>query len=118
MDDERFDELVAEAIDMVPPELAKYMENVAIVTQEWPTAQQQRGHRGTLLGLYQGINLTRRGPLSYRNALPDLITIFKGPHCRMAGTEAQLRRRVAKTVIHEIGHHFGISDGRLRELGW
>lgn len=116
--DAEFDEIVAEALDQVPDELAHYIENVAIVTQPRATPAQQRGHRGTLLGLYQGVALTKRGPLSYANVMPDKITIFKEPHCRLAGNREQLRRRVAQTVIHEIGHHFGISDSRLRELGW
>jgi predicted Zn-dependent protease with MMP-like domain len=115
---ERFEELVAEALDTIPPELADYMENVAVVVQDWPSRGQQQGHAGTLLGLYQGVSLTRRGPMSYVGAFPDRITIFQGPHCRLAGNPDQLRRRIAVTVVHEVGHHFGISDARLRELGW
>ncbi|MDJ0960713.1 MAG: metallopeptidase family protein [Acidimicrobiia bacterium] len=115
---DRFEELVAEAIDLIPDELATRIENVAIVVQDWATPSQQAGHRGTLLGLYQGIDLTRRSPMSYNAVMPDRITIFRGPHMRMANTEEQLRRRIATTVIHEIGHHFGIDDARLHELGW
>jgi predicted Zn-dependent protease with MMP-like domain len=115
---ERFDELVAEAIDSIPAELARHIENVAVVVQEWATPGQQAGHRGTLLGLYQGIDLTRRSPMSYQAVMPDRITIFRGPHMRMVKTEEELRRRIAVTVIHEVGHHFGIDDARLRELGW
>jgi len=115
---EQFDVLVAEALDTLPPELAAYMDNVAVVTQEWPTPAQQSGHRGMLLGLYEGVSLTRRGPMTYSGAMPDRITIFRGPHCRLAGTAEQLRRRIAVTVVHEVGHHFGISDARLHELGW
>ncbi len=115
---DRFEELVAEAIDLIPDELATRIENVAIVVQDWATPSQQAGHRGTLLGLYQGIDLTQRSPMSYNAVMPDRITIFRGPHMRMANTEEQLRRRIATTVIHEIGHHFGIDDARLHELGW
>lgn len=115
---ERFEELVAEALDSIPTELAEYMENVAVVVQQWPTPRQQTHHRGMLLGLYEGVDLTRRGPLSYRAVMPDHITIFQGPHCRITNTEEALRHRIATTVIHEVGHHFGISDARLRELGW
>lgn len=115
---ERFDELVAEAIDSIPAELARHIENVAVVVQEWATPAQQAGHRGTLLGLYQGIDLTRRSPMSYQAVMPDRITIFRGPHMRMVNSEEELRRRIAVTVIHEVGHHFGIDDARLRELGW
>jgi len=115
---DRFEELVAEALDTIPAELAGYMENVAVVVQEWPTAAQQSHHTGTLLGLYEGVSLTRRGPMTYSAVMPDRITIFQGPHSRIARTEDGLRRRIATTVIHEVGHHFGMSDDRLRELGW
>ncbi len=71
--DDEFDEVVTAAVEAVPPELSVYMENVAIFTQEWPTPAQHRGRRGTLLGLYEGVALTRRGPLSYRNVLPCLL---------------------------------------------
>ncbi len=107
-----------EVLDEIPPRLGELMDNVAVMVADWATPRQQSGHRGTLLGLYQGIALTRRGPSSYRGAMPDRITIFRGPHLRLATTEDQLRRRVAKTVIHEVGHHFGIDDARLRQLGW
>lgn len=115
---ERFEELVAEALDLIPDELADRIDNVAVVVQDWATPSQQAGHRGTLLGLYQGIDLTRRSPMSYNAVMPDRITIFRGPHLRMAHTEDELRRRIAVTVIHEVGHHFGIDDARLQELGW
>lgn len=115
---ERFEELVAEALDTIPDELAGYMENVAVVVQDWPTPRQQAPHEGMLLGLYEGVSLTRRGPMTYSAVMPDRITIFQGPHCRITSSEDALRRRIATTVIHEVGHHFGIGDDRLRELGW
>jgi len=116
---ERFDELVSEAIDLVPDELVEHMENVAILTADEPSPDQaQRLRRGRLLlGLYEGVNLTHRSPTSYGAVMPDRITIFRLAHCRLARDEADLRRRVAHTVAHEIAHHFGISDDRLRELG-
>lgn len=115
---QRFEELVAEALDSIPEALSRYIENVAVVVQDWASPAQQSGHRGTLLGLYQGIDLTRRSPMSYSAVMPDRITIFRVPHLRMVDTEDELRRRIATTVIHEVGHHFGINDERLRELGW
>ena len=115
---ERFEALVAEALDSIPPDLSEYMENVAVVVQDWPSAAQQDGHRGTLLGLYQGVSLTNRGPLSYSGVMPDRITIFREPHCRLVNDEDELRLRIAITVVHEVAHHFGISDARLAELGW
>ena len=116
VDPERFDELVGEAIDLIPDELADYMDNVAILTADRPTPMQAR-HGRRLLGLYEGVNLTRRGPITYNGVMPDRITIFRENHLRLARTEDDLRRRVAHTVAHEIVHHFGISDDRLRELG-
>ncbi|MGY6501736.1 MAG: metallopeptidase family protein [Acidimicrobiales bacterium] len=116
VDPDRFDEIVGEAIDQIPDELAAYMDNVAVLTADRPSPSQARhGHR--LLGLYEGVSLTRRGPISYSAVLPDRITIFREMHCRIARDEDDLRRRVTHTVAHEIAHHFGISDDRLRELG-
>jgi predicted Zn-dependent protease with MMP-like domain len=115
---EQFEDLVGEALDTIPEELSRHIENVAVVVQDWPTTAQQRHHRGMLLGLYEGIALTRRGPMSYSGVMPDRITIFRVPHLRITNTQEELRRRIAVTVVHEIGHHFGISDDRLRELGW
>lgn len=115
---DRFEELVSEAMDAVPDEFARHMENVAIVTADVPTTAQQRNHHGMLLGLYEGVMLTNRSPMSYQAVMPDRITIFRLAHLRLANTEAQLKQRITKTVIHEIGHHFGISDERLHELGW
>lgn len=119
MTPERFDELVGEAIDLIPDELARHMDNVAVLTADVPAPDQRRAGRGhgTLLGLYQGINLLRRSPVSYGAVMPDRITIFRRAHCRLARDEDDLRRRIARTVAHEVAHHFGISDDRLRELG-
>lgn len=116
---ERFDELVGEAIDLIPDELARHMDNVAVLTADVPTPAQRGAARPgrTLLGLYQGINLLRRSPVSYSAVMPDRITIFRRAHCRLARDEDDLRRRIAHTVAHEVAHHFGISDDRLRELG-
>jgi predicted Zn-dependent protease with MMP-like domain len=114
----RFEELVADALDLIPAELASHMENVAVFVEDWPTAEQIGGRAGTLFGLYEGIDLTRRSPLNYAGVLPDRITIFRGPISRAARDEDQLREMVTTTVIHEVAHHFGISDARLRELGW
>jgi predicted Zn-dependent protease with MMP-like domain len=95
------------------------MENVEVVIEPEPQADQlSRLPRGsTLLGLYHGIPLTKRG--NYGGAvLPDRITIFEGPITRMAGTPERIREQVRRTVIHEVAHHFGIDDARLHDLGW
>jgi predicted Zn-dependent protease with MMP-like domain len=117
-DEETFEQLVADALDQIPESLGRLMDNVVVMVADWPTAEQLAGHRGTLLGLYQGIDLTRRSPLSYAGVMPDRITIFRGPISRLARTEAELVNLVTTTVIHEVAHHFGISDERLAELGW
>lgn len=113
-----FERLVADALDDIPESLGRLMDNVAVTVDDWPTPEQLGGRGGTLLGLYQGIALTRRSPLSYDAVMPDRITIFRGPISRLAADRDQLVELVRTTVIHEVAHHFGISDARLDELGW
>ena len=110
---ERFEELVADALDEIPESLARFVDNVVVVVAE--------GHaEGTLLGRYDGVPLTERdgwygtGDL----VMPDRVTIFRRPICAMADTEAEVVRQVGITVVHELAHHFGIDDPRLDELGW
>jgi predicted Zn-dependent protease with MMP-like domain len=112
-----FEALVAEALDAIPEELARLMENVAVVVEDWPHPDQLAGH-GSLFGLYEGISLTARSPLSYGGVLPDRITIFRGPLCEACETEQDLADEIYATVVHEVAHHFGISEERLEELGW
>jgi predicted Zn-dependent protease with MMP-like domain len=109
---EEFEALVGAALDEIPPELAREMENVAVVVADWPP----QGSR--LLGLYEGVPLTKRGPIGYSGVMPDRITIFRGPLCARARDAFDLAAQVRVTVLHEVGHHFGIDDDRLRELGW
>jgi predicted Zn-dependent protease with MMP-like domain len=113
-----FEKMVADAIDSIPRALAQHIDNVAVVVADWPTPEQLDGRRGTLLGLYEGVDLTRRTPGGYAGVLPDRITIFRGPLCSLARDEDDLAERVRRTVLHEFAHHFGISDDRLDELGW
>jgi predicted Zn-dependent protease with MMP-like domain len=112
MSRERFEELVGEALDEVPAELLKVMDNVVIVVEDEPAD-------GTddLLGLYEGTALTERG-WDYAGVLPDRITIYRLPTLRICDTETDVVDEVAITVVHEIAHHFGIDDHRLHELGW
>ncbi len=114
-----FEDLVAEALDSLPDELAKMMSNVEVVVEDEPPFEYTRrlppGH--TLLGHYHGVPLTKRGN-HYGQQLPDKISIYKGPITRMARSASRIRSQVRKTVIHEVGHHFGIDDARLHELGW
>ncbi len=108
---ERFEELVGEALDEVPPELMKVMSNVVILVEDDPPPGED------LLGLYEGHALTDRG-WDYSGVLPDRITIYRNPTLRICETEEDVVDEVAVTVVHEIAHHFGISDHRLHELGW
>lgn len=116
--EERFEDMVADVLDSIPDELAKQFENVAVMVQDWPTESQLNGRRGTLLGLYEGVDLPHRSPLGYSGAMPDRITIFRGPLCARARDEADLFAQVRVTVLHEVGHYFGMSEARLHELGW
>jgi predicted Zn-dependent protease with MMP-like domain len=105
----RFEEMVSDALDTVPPELARMMRNVVVVVED--------GWNPRLLGLYEGIPLTER--LSdYSAVLPDKITIYRNAICAICDTEQDVIDEVRTTVVHEVGHHFGIDDERLHELGW
>ena len=107
---ERFDEMVREALDGIPGELGEILSNVAVTVD-------LDGGRPGLLGLYQGIPLTRR-TTSYAGVMPDRITIYRRAICARCSSEVEVVEQVRRTVIHEVGHHFGIGDARLRELGW
>lgn len=113
---EEFEELVAQALDRIPPELTRLMDNVAVFVEDEPPADDPE-----LLGLYEGTPLTERGEW-YAGVLPDRITIYRGPTLRMVARENGGRELAVEeieiTVVHEIAHHFGIDDARLHELGW
>lgn len=107
---ERFEAYAREGLDSLPPDLRAEMSNVEIVVEEEPPGGQP------LLGLYQGIPLTRRGSF-YSGALPDKITIYRGPLVRLHGNDSErLRREIRRVVLHEVAHDFGISDERLIEM--
>ncbi|MCH9668536.1 MAG: metallopeptidase family protein [Actinomycetia bacterium] len=108
---QRFDELVGDALDLLPTELASAIDNVVILVQDRNAEDSQ------LLGLYEGIALTERDSW-YGGSLPDTITIYREALLDMCDSEAEVVDEVAITVIHEIAHHFGIDDERLHELGW
>jgi len=107
---EQFEELVANALDAIPADLGAAMENVAVMVDD-------HSPPGRLLGLYQGIPLTSRGA-HYSATTPDRITIYMASICRASRTEQEVVEMVRRVVIHEVGHHFGIDDKRLEELGW
>ena len=105
-----FERTVAEAVQSLPPDLRGAMSNVDLVVEDEPPAG------APLLGLYQGIPLTRRTS-RYGGVLPDKITIYRGPLERLYGGDLdRLRTEIRRVVLHEIAHHFGISDERLVEL--
>ena len=107
---DRFEEMVATALDGLPDGLGRLMRNVAV------TVEHDGGPPG-LLGLYEGVPLTSR-TTQYAGVLPDRITIYRRAICAICDTEDEVADQVRRTVVHEVAHHFGISDGRLRELGW
>ena len=108
--DDPFDEAIDDALSSLPADLRAAMSNVEIVVEDEPPAGQP------LLGLYHGVPLPRRTSM-YSGVLPDKISIFRGPITRLtAGDTDRLHREVRHVVLHEIAHHFGISDQRLIEL--
>ena len=110
MDDVDFERCVQDALDSLPAELHGYMSNVAIVVEEEPPGGRP------LLGLYQGVPMTRRGS-SYGAVLPDKISIYHAPLERHYGADRdRLREEIRRVVLHEVAHHFGISDERLRAM--
>jgi predicted Zn-dependent protease with MMP-like domain len=111
MGPERFEDLVSEALDLIPPDLAAAMDNVVVLVAD------RHPQDPELLGLYEGIALTERDS-SYAGALPDTVTIFRESLLEICETEQDVVEEVAITVIHEMAHHFGIDDERLHELGW
>ena len=108
---ERFEELVSNALDTIPEELARLVDNCVVLVEDDPPPGQ------ALLGVYVGTPLTARGP-GYTMVTPDRITIFRNPILGLCGSEAEVVEQVRVTVVHEIAHHFGIGDDRLEELGY
>ncbi|NQU07926.1 MAG: metallopeptidase family protein, partial [Candidatus Abyssubacteria bacterium] len=117
----KFEEIVAEALDELPAEIAEAMSNVSVFVEPWPSRETLEemglGNRFELLGLYEGVPLNRRNT-SYSAVLPDRITIFQGPIEATGGGRGELKDRIKSVVVHEIAHHFGIGEKRIRELGY
>ena len=112
MSRERFEELVSDALDTVPAELAALIDNCVVLVEDEAPADDP-----DLLGLYDGTPLTERDT-TYAGVLPDRITIFRNPTLDMCTSEAEVVDEVNITVVHEIAHHFGIDDDRLHDLGY
>ena len=119
MDRNRFEELVGKALDRLPEEFAERLDSIDVVVEDWPSAEQLSTvgltRRQDLLGLYEGVPLTRRSSW-IGSKLPDKITVFQKPIEIRSRSEAQVIRLVREVVYHEIGHYFGISDKRLAEI--
>jgi predicted Zn-dependent protease with MMP-like domain len=112
MSRERFEQLVSEALDSVPEELTRLIDNCVVLVEDDPPADDPE-----LLGVYDGIPITERDS-SYVMAVPDRITIFRNPTLAMCRSDDEVVEEVGITVVHEIAHHFGIDDDRLHELGY
>ncbi len=119
METDEFVELVAQALDELPESFQQLLANVQVVVAEWPTRRQMASvrvrHRSGLLGLYEGVPQTRRGA-HYGQVLPDKITLFQRPIEQHSATDDEVRQQVIDTLVHEIGHHFGIGEARMAEL--
>lgn len=119
MDRASFENLVEQALTDLPPEFAERLDNVAISVADWATSDQLQQvnltDRHQLLGLYEGIPLTRR-PNAYAGALPDRITIFRRPIEKICHNDDEVIAQVRSTVMHELGHYFGMDEEQLRDI--
>jgi predicted Zn-dependent protease with MMP-like domain len=118
MSENDFEAAVHDALDRIPPDLARTMNNVAIFIDDDYTPQPGEDPDTVLLGLYEGVPLTERDSWWDAGSLPDRITIYRQPILDICGSREDVIDEVTITVVHEIAHHFGISDDRLHELGW
>ncbi|OZG60573.1 Zn-dependent protease [Bifidobacterium lemurum] len=120
MTDDEFAAAVEEALDSIPERFREVLDNVGIAMADEPNERELAsmcGSHGELLGLYEGVPITQR-TTSYGGVMPDIITIFKGPHERVCSTRQQLVHQIGITVIHEIGHYFGLDDDYLHSHGY
>jgi predicted Zn-dependent protease with MMP-like domain len=120
MDREKFEDLVDQAVKSLPEDFLEHLDNVEVVVADQPTESQLRRNKvtanQTLLGLYEGVPQTRRGS-NYGMVLPDKITIFQKTIEAKCRNDEEVLAEIEHVVKHEIAHHFGISDARLREIG-
>ncbi len=124
MTDEEFEAAVADAIDSIPESLAAELENIVFFVEDEPTPEQLGSdglyaESGDLLGLYEGVSLLDRAEgYGMPGDLPDAITIFKGPHERLEGDREEILEEVRRTVVHEVGHYFGMDEERIARMGY
>jgi predicted Zn-dependent protease with MMP-like domain len=110
LDKARFEELVEKALAEIPKKFRKLIDNVSVMVED-------ESPPGTaLLGLYHGVPYTHRSPGSYGNYPPDVIVIYQGPIERMSRTDEEIKDNVRDTVLHEVGHYFGLGEAELREI--
>ncbi|MFQ1003159.1 metallopeptidase family protein [Modestobacter sp. SSW1-42] len=107
----RFEELVADALDEVPPQLMALLDNVVVLVED------RHPEEPDLLGVYEGFALTERGA-DYGGTLPDRIMVYREAICEICEDEDEVAEEVTITVVHEIAHHFGIDEDKLHALGW
>ena len=111
-----FEKVVDKALEKLPAWVVDAVENLHVVVEERPSETQDPDGHG-LLGLYEGVSLLERG-VDYSGFLPDRILVFMEPHLKLRLSRDELRAEIRKTVLHEVAHHLGIDDDRLRQLGW
>jgi predicted Zn-dependent protease with MMP-like domain len=112
----QFERIVDQALEDLPPWVLERVDNLHVIVEDWPTREQDP-HGESILGIYEGVSLLERGDW-YSGALPDRIVIFMGPHLELGLSPAELRNEIRRTVLHEVAHHLGIDDTRLRQLGY
>jgi predicted Zn-dependent protease with MMP-like domain len=119
MDREQFEQLVEEALAALPQKFKKYIENLAVIVEDYPSGETQRkvgtSRGGSLLGLYHGVPFKHRGPY-YGNLPPDVIVIYQKPIESISATDEELKEKVQEVVLHEVGHYFGMSDAELHAI--
>ncbi len=116
MNRHEFEQIVDDVLETLPQWVLDRVDNLQVIVEEWPTRHQDP-HREGLLGLYEGVSLLDRG-IDYFAAMPDTIYIFRQPHLSLGLPRKELREEIRRTVLHELGHHLGIDDDRLHEIGW
>jgi predicted Zn-dependent protease with MMP-like domain len=115
---DRFEALVDEALRFLPEKYKKLMDNVVVMVEDFPseeTLEKLAGKGGLLLGLYHGVSYKNRGPY-YGNIPPDVIVIYQKPIEMICRSDKEIRKRVREVVIHEVGHHMGLSDAEMRDI--
>ena len=116
MDRESFERIVDDVLEALPQWVLDRVDNLHVMVEERPTREQDP-HGDGLLGLYEGVSLLERG-VDYYATMPDTIYVFRQPHLALHLSDDDLREEIRRTVLHELGHHLGIDDERLHEIGW